>query len=129
MTFVIKKEKTWKGLSYVLKSSVLKNEIIARGLDCYIYLNYWTPQMNNETAWPLIEAEYLLPNANVDHSRFHIRTGVVPSAERKNAEIILINEVLPRLIEWMTKKINQPVNSTDTEWRFSAFYKDRKVVS
>lgn len=128
MTFDIEKPKAWKGLSYVLKSSMLKDEIIARGVDCNVHLIYWTPQRNNQTNYSIIEAEYWLPNQNVDHTRFYIRSGVVPSIDRKKAETILVNEILPKLIDWMENQIKTPIESTNRPGMFCAFYKEGELI-
>lgn len=112
MTFTVEKPKISKGLSYVLKSSALKDEIDTNELDCNVHLVYWTPQLDNRQNCSLIEAEFWLPNENVPNTRFYIRTGVVPSENRKNAETILKSQVLNPLIDWMKKRMNEPVNST-----------------
>lgn len=129
MVINISKPKTWKGLSYVLKSSLLINELELNGMDCYVDLNFWTPQQNNRPEWSLIEAEYWLPNSNVDYGRFYIRTGVVPSPDRKVAENIFINEVLLQLVKWMKIQVTIPVNSTNRPGMFYAFYKNGKLFS
>ncbi|MHB1276807.1 MAG: hypothetical protein ACYC1Q_00245 [Bacteroidia bacterium] len=124
MELIIDKPKTWKGLSYVLKSSLLEKVIKDRGLECYVQLHYWTPQGNNKTNCRLIEAEYWDTNENVPYSRFYIRTGVVPSAERKKVEELLMSEVLPKLIVWMERKVNEPINSTQRSGMFCAYYNE-----
>lgn len=128
MTFDIEKPKTWKGLSYVLKSSMLKDEIIARGIDCKVHLIYWTPQRNNQTDCSIIEASYWLPNQNVDYTRFYIRSGVVPSRERKKVETIFVHEILPKLINWMENQVKTPIEATNRPGMFCAFYKEGKLI-
>ncbi|BDD03880.1 hypothetical protein [Aureibacter tunicatorum] len=128
MTFDIEKPKTWKGLSYVLKSSILKDEITSRGIECNVHLIYWTPQLNNQTDCSIIEAEYWLPNQNVEHGRFYIRSGVVPSSERKKVETILINEVLPKLIDWVEIQVNTSIEATHRPGMFCAFYKEGELI-
>ena len=126
--FKIEKPKTRKGFSYALKTSYLKTEVESHGLDCNIILVYWTPGGDNTTDCSLIEAEFWVPNQNVDEYRFYIRAGVVPSTERKKAEAILINEVLPNLVEWMAREINQPSNYTKVPGKFSASYRNGELV-
>jgi len=128
MDFYIQKPKTWKGLSYVLKSSILKDEIISREIECNVHLIYWTPQRNNQTDCSIIEAEYWLPNRNVDDGMFYIRTGVVPSSERKKVEISLINELLPKLIDWMEIQVNTAIEATSRLGMFCVFYKEGELI-
>lgn len=128
MEFIIEKPKTWKGLSYILKSSILQNAIVSKGLDCYVHLIYMTPQGDNHINCMLINAEYWLPNQNINYCRFYIRTGVVPATERKIVSQILNEEVLPLLLDWMEAQINKPLNSTTLRSGFYAFYKDSKLV-
>lgn len=128
MEFIIDKPKTWKGYAYVFGSSILKNEMITNGIDCYTHLVYWTPQGDNKTNSFLIEAEYWSPNENVPYYRFYIRSGVVPSNIRKEVESIFIAEVLPKLIEWMQKKINEPVNSRIKLRMFCAYYRNGQLI-
>ncbi|WP_018343626.1 hypothetical protein [Cytophaga aurantiaca] len=128
MRFDIEKPKTWKGLSYILKSSVLEDAIISNNLDCNVHLIYWTPQRDNKTDCSLIEAEYWLSNQNVDYARFYIRTGVVPSSDRKKAETLFTEHVLPNLIDWMKHKITLPNNSSISSGMFCAFYKNGNLV-
>lgn len=129
MIFIVEKQKTWKGLSYVLKSSILKNAIIEKGLDCYVNLVYWTPQhqLSRKNDCSIIEAEYWEPNHNVDYFRFYIRTGVVPSVERKKVELIFINNVLPKLINWMTMKTNQLPIARQNQGMFCAYYRNGQL--
>lgn len=98
MTFSIEKPKTWKGLSYVLKSSLLKEAIAENELDCNVHLKYWTPGGDSQTGWSILDGHYWLPNRHVDYARFYIRAGVVPSAIRKEVEVKLGSEALPELI-------------------------------
>jgi len=125
--FEVNKPRTWKGLSYILKSSILQNEITARGLDCNVHLIYRTPQGDNQTDWLLFEAEYWMPNQHVDHCRFYIRTGVVPTSQRKKVVDILNNEVLPKLVDWMEIQICKPQNSTD-RGGFYAYVKKMELI-
>lgn len=128
MKFEIEKPKTWKGLSYVVKSSWLIDEISSRGIDCNIHLIYWTPQGDNQTNCSIIEAEYWLPNRNVSYPRFYIRSGVVPSKERKKVETIFLNKVLPKLMDWIKVQSELALDSNLRPEMFCAFYKNKKLV-
>jgi len=127
MEFIIEKPKTWKGLSYVLKSSVLKDEMDRHRLDCYVQLVYWTQRKSPEDLWNIIDANYWLPNENVDYSRFYIRTGVVPSSERKKAETLFKDVVLEKLIVWMMSLSTLDIKATKKNTYFSANYKDGEI--
>ena len=128
MTFSVNKPDTWKGLSYVLKSSRLKDAIVDAGLDCYVNLRFWTPQQDHKKDCSLIQAEYWLPNPYVHHTRFYIRTGVVPSMERKAAEAVMMAEVIPQLVDWMGKQLAEPLNSRQRPGMFCAYWRDGKLV-
>lgn len=128
MIFNIEKPKVPKGYSYVLKSSVLKDAIIANDIACNVHLVYWKPKQNEAFDYSLIDAWYWEPNQNVDDYRFYIRSGQVFSSERKKIEVILKDEVVPQLIGWMKSKTEQPANSTTNTGRFCAFYKDGRLV-
>lgn len=128
MNLIVEKPKTWKGLSYVLKTSVLEKALIEAGLDCYVQLVYWTPKQDHKTHCSIIEAHYWYPNNNVPYYRFYIRAGVVPSNERENVEALLSNEVLPKLIQWMQRRVNEDLNSTKRSTYFSASYINGRLV-
>jgi hypothetical protein len=106
----IEKPKLPKGLSYALKTSILQEAIESAGLDCHINLNYWTPQKvpGGDT---ILECFYWLPNANVDHDRFYIRAGSIKSEQRKTAENLLREKVIPVFIKWMKKIKSFPPDS------------------
>ena len=114
MKFDVEKPKTWKGLSYPLKTSMLTDALVKNKIDCNIHLIYWTPQQRDKN-YNLLECHYWLANENVDYDRFYIRAGVVKSENRKLAETLLTNEVIPKLIEFIKTKIEQQTNSTIKE--------------
>lgn len=126
MPFHIEKPKTWKGLSYVLKSSWLITALEQKGIDTYVQLVYYTRHKPFDPPYMLFEAEYWPPNLHVDHYRFYIRTGVVLSTERKKAETLLLAEVLPKLIEWMELQIHRDLYATKSRM-FCAYYGDSQV--
>ena len=108
MKFDIEKPKTYKGNSYVLKSSVLKNKIEETGLDCNVHLVYWTPKSGGS----ILTAEYWLPNKRIEYDRFYIRSGVVNSEDRKHAAELLENKIIPILIDRIKFIKNESQNST-----------------
>lgn len=128
MRFEVEKPKTWKGLSYALKTSLLKDAVEAAGIDCNIILRYWTP-MPVAGGDTILQCFYWLPNANVDHDRFYIRAGTVKSEKRKAAQDLLIEKVIPRFIDWMLKIKSQPPESAKLkhDLYFNAVFEDGKV--
>ena len=128
MQFEVEKPKTWKGLSYALKTSLLKEAVEAAGLDCNIILRYWTPQavLGGDT---ILECFYWLPNANVAYDRFYIRAGTVKSEKRKAAQDLLIEKVIPKFIAWMLKIKSLPPDTAKLKHNlyFNAVFEDDRV--
>lgn len=129
MNLVITKPKIWKELSYPLKSSILQNAMDENGIDCYTILDYWVPQRRRENQpWNLIDAEFWLPNFNVNYPRFFIRAGVVKSQDRKLAEHLLIHTIIPELIDWMKANLEVKEGWTRRPKEFSARYIDGELI-
>lgn len=129
MKFETEKNKIRTGLAYPLKTSMLKNAIENSNIDCNIHLIYWTPKQHDDS-YNILECEYWLPNKNVDYDRFYIRAGVVKSEDRKKVEILMKNEVIPVLIEFIQKKKSEPINSTvkSQPSYFKAVFVGNKIV-
>ena len=104
---VIEKPRLPKGLSYVVRTSVLEAELERAGIDCPVELRYWTPQAGGS----VLEAHYWLPNEHVPNARVHVRAGVVASAERGEAEQALEQEILPAFIAWLAGVLALPAGS------------------
>src|SRR5688500_16704966 len=102
MNFTIEKPKLKKGLSYALKTSILKDAIEESGIDCNIDLNYWSPY-DIHVGETILECHYWLPNENVDYDRFYVRAGTVKSENRKVAQELLKEKVIPKFIDWISK--------------------------
>ena len=100
----IEKSKLPKGLSYPLKSSALAGALESAGIFVNVHLIYC---INNS----LFEAFYWLPNANVEHDRFYIRTGSVSSQSSANAKNHIESVVIPEFIEWANYILSLPSNS------------------
>ena len=111
MTLSISRPKTYKGFSYVMKTSWLTEQLDSIAFGGEIGLHYVTPSLNNVSHCMLIHAEYWLPNANVDHDRFYITSGVCQSHKRKELETIVKNIVIPQLVDWMVEVKGLPDNS------------------
>lgn len=108
MRFIIEKPKIFKGLCYVLKSSLLKEALEETNLDLNISLNFWTPQKLGS----ILSVEYWFPNENVEYDRFYIRAGAIKSENRKRAEELMNKYVIPDLIIRIKKIKNESINST-----------------
>jgi hypothetical protein len=128
MRFTTEKPKLQKGLSYVLKTSMLKNAVEATGLDLNIDLIYWNPYRIaiGET---ILECHYWLPNERIDYDRFYIRAGTVKSEHRKTAELRLKEKVIPEFTDWIIKVKSLPFDSTKLKHNlyFNAVFKDNDV--
>jgi len=103
----VEKPKPPQGLSYVLKASQLQEALDNASIEHHVHLGFWVPQ----TGGSIFDAHYFLPNANVPFPRISIRAGTVPSSERKAAETVLIEKILPAFISWLSTILAQPKNS------------------
>ncbi len=122
MELSIEKPKTYKGLSYVLKSSLLKNALEETGLELNVHLVFWTPQ----ELGPILSAEYWLPNNNVPYDRFYIRAGVVKSEDRKVAQTLMEDVIIPDLVRRIQTIKSLPEDSSKLKsgWFFDANFVD-----
>jgi hypothetical protein len=129
MRFDIDKPKLRKDLSYALKTSILKDAIDASGIDCNIHLNYWNPY-DIPAGETILECFFWLPNENVDYDRFYVRAGTVKSEDRKIAQELLKEKVIPKFIDWIRNTTSQPANSTALKHNayFNAVFKDSAVT-
>ncbi len=121
----IKKPKIPKGLSYVLKTSLLEKALEARGLDCHVDLNYRIPRSGGS----ILEAFYCLPTTHNPNPWVYLRAGVVPSGQRKQAAEIMESLILVEFMEWLKKIYTLPANSTLWQGKlyFNASYDDGAV--
>ena len=128
MGFTIEKPKLSKGLSYPLQTSMLKDAIEETGIDCNIDLHYWNPN-RIPVGETILECFYWLPNENIDYDRFYVRAGTVKSKNRKIAQELLKEKVIPNFIEWIKKIKSLPVNSTKLKHNmyFNAVFKNNEV--
>ena len=129
MEFTIEKPKTWKGLCYPLKTSMLKDAIEDAKIDSTFHLVYWTPQKYDET-YNILECEFWPADKNIEYNRFYIRAGVVKSQDRKLAETLLKSDAIPRLILFIQNKVSQNTKSTRREQRsyFKVVFVDNKIL-
>lgn len=106
----IEKAKVGKGRSYVIQTSWLIPlvEEIQGSIEFALSVNYVHHQNKNGSVW-IIHADFWLPNANVDHHRFHITPGFVKSEERKATVEVMKSTIIPELVEWMNACVNPPM--------------------
>ncbi len=128
MILKINKPKAPKGFSYVLKSSFLKNALESNNIEISTFITYWKPQKIS-SGDNIFECNIRRKDKRVDHDQLLIRTGTVESKNRKDAEELLIQKVIPKFIEWIKKAESLPDNSTLLRefGGFYAFYKDGEV--
>lgn len=121
----VEKPKLRKDLSYVLKTSLLKEVLEQARIDCHVDLKYWTPQSGSS----VLEAHYWLPNANVDYPRVYVRAGVVTSAERQAALDALRSQGIPAFISWLSQIVALPNGSPKLHGNlyFDACYEDGEI--
>lgn len=121
----VKKPKLRKGLSYVLKTSLLQEALDQARIDCHVDLKYWTPQSGSS----VLEAHYWLPNGNVEYPRVYLRAGVVPITERQAALDALRCDILPAFISWLSRIIALPKGSPKLhgDLYFNATYEDGEI--
>ncbi len=106
----IEKGKIPKGLSFVLKSSMLEKSLKIAKIDTNVHLIY-------DPRHSFFEAFYWLPNENVPYERFYIRTGAVDAHIAKEAREYMVNRVLPEFITWAEEINRLPSNSPKLQER------------
>jgi len=100
----IEKDKIPKSNSFVLKSSTLEEAMKNAGISVETTLQHLnSPVLFTAYIWP--------PRSNVPHNRFFIRAGCVPSAQAKDARILVETEIVPEFIAWATHILSLPSNS------------------
>ena len=101
----IDKDKLPKGLVYPLKTSMLESALAEAGITTYVHLLY------NRQSPHLLEAFYWLPNANVPHDRFYIRTSAVEIQQVSTLRQQLETSVIPEFVDWASELLSLPENS------------------
>jgi hypothetical protein len=122
----VSKPKLAKGLSYVLKTSLLAKVLAGARIDCPVELVYWMPQ----TGGSILEGHYWLPNENVAYPRVYVRAGVVPSASRLAASEALLVSALPQFVSWLQGILALPNDSLALHGTlyFNAAYTEERLV-
>lgn len=123
----ISKPKLPKSYSYVLKSSQLDDLFKCTGITIHTDLVYWLPQKIGS----ILEVYYWLPNNNVPYSRLYVRAGALPKDNIQEARIIMYEEVLPKLGNWLEdiqKLDNHSFYGGKSLPYFNAVYKNNMAV-
>lgn len=111
MKWTIEKPRPPKGQCYILKTSSLQEMLITAGVETAVHLLYqYSSKALSEII--LLDCHYWLPNANMHHSRFYIRTSAVNFEDKKIADDLMQLRILPELIDWMQKIFTKPEDST-----------------
>jgi hypothetical protein len=85
MELNIEKPKVRKGLSYVLKSSMLKKAMESNHINIPAFITYWTPG-KIPYGENIFECNIRRKDKMVDYDQLIIRAGTVESKHRKSAE-------------------------------------------
>ena len=122
----VTKPKLPKGLSYVLKTSLLEAALEEADLDIEVALSYWTPQIRGS----ILKARFLLPNDHVDRRRAYFDAGSLPSHERAAAFAQLKEIALPQIVAWLVYLTGLPDNSPvlNGEMFFEASFQDGELT-
>lgn len=113
MSFNIEKPKLRKGLSYVLKSSIVESAITELKIGVPVYLTFFIPQHFNPDDTSVFEAEFIPDSVGGVKGRFQIRIGVVSVAERKQVEQLFLDKILGPFSNFLEYQMAKPRNSTD----------------
>lgn len=98
MDFYIEKDKLPKGMSYPLKSSVLKGAFEEADIDIEISLHIGT------FAW-FLDAHFWPAGGNFNYDRLYVRAGAVDKKNARNAKYKMEQIVIPKLTTWALEKI------------------------
>jgi hypothetical protein len=128
VNLIIEKPKLRKGLSYVQKSSIIGDVISAGKIDVPVYLTFFIPQHFNPTDTSVFEAEFVPVSIGGRESRFHIRIGVVVSADRKQVGQLFLENVLKPFSDFMQYQLSKPANSTDHGRGFYVRWVGRQLI-
>jgi len=115
----IEKQKLPKGMSYPLKSSVLKTALDQAGITTDTVLLFAPDHMYFEAFfWP--------PNERIDYERFYIRTGALSAREGGRARELMQRQVILDFLAWAKVLLAKPLNSPirQKQAHFFRYYPD-----
>lgn len=101
---LIKKDRLPKGLSFVLRSSVMEEAFRSAGITTDASLHHLCSGI-------FFDAYFWPPNPNVAYERFYIRAGVAPSSQAREARDFAERIVIPRFVAWAGHLLSLPLNS------------------
>lgn len=104
----IEKDKLPKGMSYPLKSSLLKAALEQAGITTETSLLVGP----NHTYF---EAFFWPPSGDIDYDRFYIRTGAVAASEGGRAREVIEGQVIPDFIAWARSLLALPCNAPERQ--------------
>lgn len=118
------KPKIPKGISYVLKTSMLESALEENGLDFHVKLQFRIHQWGNL----IFQSFFTLPK-DIIEKRVFIYAGVVPNNQRKEALELMKTKVLPSYVSWLKEFDNLPTESPIIYKRplFAVYYLDGEV--
>lgn len=128
MELHVTKPKVQKGLSYVLKTSMLKDAMELNNIDIPTFITYGVsfkiPDFEN-----VFECAFRKKDKSFDHDQLQINIRTVESKNRKNAEELIMQKVIPKFIEWVKRIEALPANSSHFRivMGFHAYYKEGEV--
>lgn len=106
----INKPKAPKGLSYIIKSSQLKELFDELKLDIDVSVIFLVSKKGPQGI-NVFECCYWLPNNNVPYDRLYITIGTVSHDKKEKVDIIL-NRLITKFKEWLLFIMSLPNNST-----------------
>lgn len=100
----IEKSPLSKGMSYVLKSSVLERALSEAGIGLDTKLIHGSGGIFFDTYfWP--------PNQNVAYERLYVRAGAVHTSVSREARLHIEGSVVPEFVAWVKSILVLPNNS------------------
>jgi len=100
----IEKAKLPKGMSYVLRSSILEHALQEAGLAIDTTVTHGPSLI-------FFDAFFWPPHANAPVERLYVRAGAVTASQAHEARSFIENSVIPDLISWLQGILALPANS------------------
>ncbi len=100
----IEKSPLPKGMSYVLKSSVLEHALSEAGIEL-------DTQLIHGSRGIFFDAYFWPSNQNVAQERLYVRAGVVQASAAREARAYIDGSVVPEFVAWVKSILALPNNS------------------
>lgn len=119
----INKPKLPRGLSYVLKTSIIESLLESSGIDSDAVIDFCAPSSEGyvfevfysapkSPSWESYAQQQLVRDISLGTFPFlFIRAGSVAGAERKTALMGLTNDAFPAFVSWFSRVAALPTNS------------------